>query len=51
MTTQIANNLTQVRYGSEPVDGINIFYRESGSAPATSSRIATWLSGLVSHVP
>ncbi|MEM9947189.1 MAG: alpha/beta hydrolase [Cyanobacteria bacterium P01_D01_bin.36] len=32
MTTQIANNLTQVRYGSEPVDGINIFYRESGSA-------------------
>ncbi|NEP50995.1 MAG: alpha/beta hydrolase [Moorea sp. SIO3C2] len=32
MTTQLANNLTQVRYGTEPVDGINVFYRESGSA-------------------
>jgi pimeloyl-ACP methyl ester carboxylesterase len=32
MTTQLVNNLTQVRYGTEPIDGINIFYRESGSA-------------------
>ncbi|MEO0538698.1 MAG: alpha/beta fold hydrolase, partial [Cyanobacteria bacterium P01_A01_bin.123] len=24
--------MTQVRYGTEPVDGINVFYRESGSA-------------------
>ncbi|MEO0988867.1 MAG: alpha/beta hydrolase [Cyanobacteria bacterium J06639_14] len=32
MTTQLANNLTQVRYGTEPVDGINIFCRESGNA-------------------
>ncbi|MEM8717581.1 MAG: alpha/beta fold hydrolase, partial [Cyanobacteria bacterium P01_G01_bin.4] len=32
MTTQLAKNLSQVRYSTEPVDGINIFYRESGKA-------------------
>ncbi|WOO40242.1 alpha/beta hydrolase [Rubellicoccus peritrichatus] len=30
MTTESAKTLVEVRYGTEVVDGINIFYRESG---------------------
>ncbi|MEM9093033.1 MAG: alpha/beta hydrolase [Cyanobacteria bacterium P01_F01_bin.53] len=32
MATQLANNLTPVRYSTKRVDGINVFYRESGRA-------------------
>ena len=31
MATQAAHNQSQVRYGYEPVDGVNVFYRESGT--------------------
>ncbi len=32
MATQSSNDDAQVRYGTQPVDGINVFFRESGRA-------------------
>ena len=48
MTT--ATSVTQVRYGTVKIDGLNIAYREAGDPKQPETRPAARLSGLVASV-